>query len=73
MIKNKRKTGEYSLKISHYKTQLEVWGGNHTKGYALVFQHCPEKLQAELTNQEAWAVINNVRSIVRLLILIRDL
>ena len=29
-------TGEYSRKISRYETQLEVWGENDAKGYALV-------------------------------------
>ena len=44
------KTGEYSRKISCYETQLEVWGDNDAKGYALVLQHCPEELQAKLKN-----------------------
>ena len=43
-------TGEYSRKISRYKTQLEVRGDNDAKGYTLVLQHCPEELQAELKN-----------------------
>ena len=67
------KTGEYSRKISYYKTQLEVWGDNNVKGYSLDLQHCPEKLQAKLKNTEAWVVIGNAMSVVRLLILIRDL
>jgi hypothetical protein len=66
-------TGEYSRKISRYETQLEVWMDNDAKGYALVLQHCPEELQAELKNQEAWVAIDDARSVVRLLILIRDL
>ena len=66
-------TEEYSHKISCHETQLEVWGDNDVKGYALVLQHYPEELQAELKNQEAWAVIDDARSVVRLLILIRDL
>ena len=66
-------TGEYSRKISRYETQLEVWGDNDTKGYALVLHHCPDELQSELKNQEALAAINDARGAVRLLVLIRDL
>ena len=66
-------TGEYSSKISCYKTQLRVWGDNDTKGYMLDHQHCPEELQAELKDQGAWAVIDNARSVVQLLILIQTL
>ena len=43
-------TGEYSRKISRYKTQLRAWSNNDAKRYALVLQHCPDKLQAELKN-----------------------
>ena len=32
-------TGEYSRKISRYKTQLKVWGDNNAKGYTLVLRH----------------------------------
>ena len=67
------KTGEFSRKISRYKTQVEVWGDNNAKEYALVLQHCPEELQAELKNQEAWPGIDDARSVVRLLVLIQDL
>ena len=66
-------TGEYSRKISRYETQLKVWGDNNAKGYALVLRHCPEELQAELKNQEVWTAIDNARSVVCLLVLIRDL
>ena len=38
-----------------------------------MLQHCPEEFQAELKNQEAWTGIDDVRSIVHLLFLIRDL
>ena len=66
-------TGEYSRKISRYETQLEVWGDDNTKGYTLVLQHCPEELQADLKNQEVWAAIDDARSVVRLIVLSRDL
>ena len=65
-------TGEYSCKISRCETQLEAWSDNNAKGYALVLQHCPDKLQAKLKNQEAWLAIDDVKSVVRLLVLIRD-
>ena len=39
---------DYSRKISHYKTQLKVWRDNNAKWFALVLQHYPEELQAEL-------------------------
>ena len=67
------KTGEYSRKISCYNTQLKMWGDSNAKGYALVLQHCPKELQAELKNQEAWAAIGNKMSVMRLRLLIRDL
>ena len=68
-------TEEYSRKISRHKTktQLGVWGVKNTKGYALVLQHCPKELHAKLKNQEAWAGINDTRSVVRLLVLIQNL
>ena len=67
------KTREYSHKISCYKTQLEEWGDNNTKGYTLLFQHYPEEFQAKLKNQEAWVAIDDVKCVVRLIILIKDL
>jgi hypothetical protein len=42
-------------------------------GYALILQHCREELQAELKKQEAWAGIDNARSVVCLFVLIQDL
>ena len=62
------KTREHSHKISCYETQLKVWGNN--TGYALVLQHYPEKLKAELQNQWACEEIDNTRSFVSLLVLI---
>ena len=67
------KTREYSHKISWYETQIEAWGDTDAKGYALILQHYPEELQAELKNQEVWASINDARSVVWLLTLIKDL
>ena len=65
------KTGEYSRKISRYETQLKAWSDNIAKGYAFILQHYPEELQAELKNQEARAAIDDTRSIVRQLVLIK--
>ena len=38
-----------------------------------MLQHCPDEMEAELRNQEAWAAINSARNVVALLILIQDL
>ena len=38
-----------------------------------MLQHCPDELETELRNQDAWAAINAARNVVALLILIRDL
>ena len=43
------------------------------KGYNLVLQHFPAELEAELKNQDAWVEVKYTQSVVRLLILIRDL
>ena len=47
------------------------------KGYNLVLQHCQADLEAELEaklkNQDAWGEVEDTRSVVRLLTLIRDL
>ena len=38
-----------------------------------MLQHCPAELEAELKNQDAWGEVQETRSVVRLLTLIRDL
>ena len=38
-----------------------------------MLQHCPDELETELRNQEAWVDIDAAQSVVDLLILIRDL
>ena len=38
-----------------------------------MLQHCPDELETELRNQEAWAAIEDAQSVVDLLIPIRDL
>ena len=43
------------------------------RGYNLVLQHYLADLEAELKNQDAWGEVENTRSVVRLLTLIRDL
>ena len=67
------KTRKYSRMISRQETHIEVWGDKNTKGYAFILQHCPKDLQAKLKNQEVWAVIDDMKSVVGLLVLIRDL
>ena len=47
-------------------------GDNKPKEYAFVLQHCHKELQANLKNHEACVGIDDTRSVVCLLILIRD-
>ena len=65
-------TDGYKRKMARYEAQTNVWADNNSKGYALVLQHCPDELETELRNQEAWAAIKDAQSVVDLLILIRD-
>ena len=58
--------------MAQYEAQTDISEDNNAKGYALVLQHCPDELETKLRNQEAWAVIEDARSIVDLLILIRN-
>ena len=67
------KTDKYKRKMARYEAQTDVWADNNVNGYALVLQHCPDELETERRNQEAWAVIKDARNVVDLLILIRDL
>ena len=66
-------TDRYKRKIARHEAQVDLWADNNAKGYSLVLQHCPDELETELRNQEAWANIDAARSVVDLLILIRDL
>ena len=70
----------YSDEMDQYKSdkhksdsRLENWEENDAKGYNLVLQHCPAELEAELKNQDFWGEVEDTRSIVRLLTVIRDL
>ena len=66
-------TDGYKRKTARHEAQIDLWADNNAKGYSLVLQHCPDKLETELRNQEAWVKIDAARSVVDLLILIRDL
>ena len=66
-------TDEYKQTMLHHESQVEVWEDNDAQGYALVLQHCPDELETELRKREAWAEIKNARSVVGLLVLIKDL
>ena len=66
-------TDEYKRKIASHEAQVDLCADNNAKGYSLVLQHCLGELETELRNQEAWAKIDAARSVVDLLILIRDL
>ena len=71
---------DYSDEMDLYKidkckseSSAENWEENIAKGYNLVLQHCPAELEADLKNQDAWEEVEDTRSVVRLLTLIRDL
>ena len=71
---------DYSKKMDQYKSNkrkskysAENWEDNDAKGYNLVLQHCPAELEARLKNQDAWGEVEDTRSVVRLLTLIRYL
>ena len=71
---------EWSIEVDQYKrlwskhdSEVELWKELQAQGFALVLQHCPDELEAELRNQEAWEAIDKKRNVVALLILIRDL
>ena len=66
-------TDQYKRKIAKHEAQVDLWADNNAKGYSLVLQHCPDDLETELRNQEAWSKIDAARSVVDLLILIQDL
>ena len=50
-------TDGYKRKITRHEAQADLWEDNNAKGYSLVLQHCPDELETELRNQEAWAKI----------------
>ena len=64
---------QYKSNKRKSKSSAENWEENDTKGYNLILQHCLAELEAELKNQDAWGEVENTRSVVRLLTLIRDL
>ena len=66
-------TDQYKRLWAKYDTQVELWQDLNAQGFALVLQHCPDELETELQNQDAWAAIDITRNVVALLILIRDL
>ena len=64
---------QYKSNSRKSNSSAENWEENDAKGYNLVLQHCPAELEAELKNQDDWGEVENTRSVVRLLTLIRDL
>ena len=67
---------DYRDDMDHYKSNKrksessrENWEEKDAKGYNLVLQHCLAKLK----KQGAWGEVEDTRSVVRLLTLIRDL
>ena len=52
---------EWSIEVDRYKrlwskydSEVELWKELQAQGFALVLQHSPDELEAELRNQEAW-------------------
>ena len=66
-------TDSYKRSIIKYEANSDLWRDLNAQGHALVLQHCPDELETELRNQEAWAAIDAKRDVVALLVLIRDL
>ena len=63
-------TDAYKRKMIKFKVQVDLWEDNNAKVHALVLRHCPDELETELRNQEAWAAIDAARNVVALLIII---
>ena len=64
---------EFLEKKKRYDVDEECWAENNARGYNLVLQHCPPELEAELRNSDNWTVTENERSVVKLLLMIRDI
>ena len=63
-------TDAHKRKMIKFEAQADLWADLNAQGHALVLQHCPDELETELRNQEAWAAIDVARNVVALLILI---
>jgi hypothetical protein len=63
----------YKSKMRKHEAAAESWEENNLKGYSLVLEHCPNELEAELRNQDAWEQVEARTSVVGVLVLIRDL
>ena len=57
------KTDGYKRQIARHEAQVDLWADNNAIGYSLVLQNCPDELETELRNQEAWAKIDAARSL----------
>ena len=64
---------EYLINKRRHDAHLENWDKNNTKWYYLMLQHCPKDLKADLWNQDSWKAAEEARSVITLLLFIRDL
>jgi hypothetical protein len=60
----------YKSRMRKYEAATESWEENNLKGFSLVVNHCPTKLEVDLRNQDAWEGVEATTSVVRLLVLI---
>ena len=64
---------EYLKKKKKHDNNEECWTENNARGFNLVLQHSPPELEAELRNSNSWLTTKNERSVVKLLLMIRDI
>ena len=64
---------EFLDKKKRHDIDEECWAENNARGYNLVLQHCPPELEAELRNSDNWTGTENERSVVKLLLMSRDI
>ena len=64
---------EYLEKKKKHDSDEECWTENNAREFNLVLQHSPLELEAELRNSDSWSTTENKRSVVKLLLMIRDI
>ena len=63
---------EYLTKKRRYNAHMDNCYENNAKGYYLVLQHCSKEIEAELRNQDSCKAAEDARSVIAILLLIRD-
>ena len=64
---------EYLSKKSSDNAQIDNWDKKNAKGYYLVLQNFPKKIEVELRNQDSWKTVEDARSVIAIPLLMRDL